>query len=143
MNDIDVLLVEDNQGDVLLIKVALGETGTPMQINVVNDGDEAMLFLENKGRFANAPKPDIILLDINLPKKNGHEVLEFIKSNSVLKHIPVVILTTSSSQIDIDMAYANHANCYITKEADIDQFLKSISVVFSLWTSIGRLPSKK
>jgi CheY-like chemotaxis protein len=137
-----ILLVEDNDGDVLLTEVALENTGIPFRLSVLSDGKSAIDFLDKIEEIAAADKPDIILLDINLPKKNGHEVLKFIKGNDKLKQIPVIILSTSSSQSDIDMAYANYANCVITKPSEMDQFLNMVSAIVNIWSSISNLPSK-
>ena len=139
---INILLVEDNPADVLLTAEALREGDIPHEINAVNDGLEAMDYLRSEGRYARAVCPDIILLDINLPKKNGFEVLSEIKEDPALKHIPVIILTTSSSKKDIVRAYNLCANCYITKPIDLDDFFKVIRSIESFWFTIVRLPSR-
>lgn len=126
---IEILLVEDNPGDVRLTIEALKEGKVANKISVVMDGMDAMAFLRHEGKYKDAPVPDLILLDLNLPKKNGREVLAEIKVDSKLKHIPVVVLTTSQAEKDIIMTYNMHANCYITKPVDFDQF---ISVVKSI-----------
>ena len=137
----NILLIEDNEGDVLLTKVALENTGVPFKLNILDNGESAINFL-NKIHATTEDIPDIILLDINLPKKNGHEVLKFIKNNDQIKQIPVVILTTSSSQKDIDLAYANHANYFITKPSEMDEFLNAVSAIVNVWFIFGSLPSK-
>ena len=133
MKMFNILLVEDNQGDVLLTKEAFEESGNNCQLFVVNDGQEAINFLEQISPYTRVESPNLILLDINLPKMNGHEVLKYVKSNSNLKHIPVIILTTSSSEKDISECYSNYANCYITKPNDVADFFKIIENVNSFW----------
>ena len=137
----NVLLIEDNEGDVLLTKVALENTGVPFKLSILDNGESAINFL-NKIHDTTEDIPDIILLDINLPKKNGHEVLKFIKNNDQIKHIPVVVLTTSSSQKDIDCAYANYASCFITKPSEMDEFLNAVSAIVNVWFVFSSLPSK-
>jgi CheY-like chemotaxis protein len=138
---IHILLVEDNEGDILLITEAFQEGKILNQISVVRDGEEAIRFLDPQGKITVSRQPDLILLDINLPKKNGHEVLQYIKNNDVLKHIPVIMLTTSSSENDVDSAYKNHANCYITKPAELEGFLNVVAQIENFWTNIVTLPS--
>jgi chemotaxis family two-component system response regulator Rcp1 len=138
----NILLVEDNPADVLLTMEALREGNTPHEINAVNDGLEALDYLRSEGRYAGAVCPDIIFLDINLPKKNGFEVLKEIKEDPALKLIPVIILTTSSSRKDIVKAYALCANCYITKPIDLDDFFKIIRSIENFWFTVARLPSR-
>ncbi len=140
--NIDILLVEDNPGDVRLTKEALKENKIGNNLYVVGDGAEAMEFLHNKGIYAQKPRPDLILLDLNLPKKDGREVLAEIKEDKDLKHIPVVILTTSKSEDDIVKTYNLHANCYITKPVDLDQFLTVVKSIEDFWISIVKLPPK-
>jgi CheY-like chemotaxis protein len=137
-----ILLIEDNKGDVLLTEVALQSTGMPFLLSVLYDGKEAFDYLDKIETIAPENMPDIILLDINLPKINGLELLKFIKQNDKLKKIPVIILTTSSSQNDVDIAYANHASLFITKPSEMDEFLNAITAILKLWSSIGNLPSK-
>ena len=137
----NVLLIEDNEGDVLLTKVALENTGVPFKLSILDNGESAINFL-NKIHATTEDIPDIILLDINLPKKNGHEVLKFIKNNDQIKQIPVVVLTTSSSQKDIDCAYANYASCFITKPSEMDEFLNAVSAIVNVWFVFSSLPSK-
>ncbi len=140
MKPIHILLVEDNEGDILLTTEALSEGKIINEVSIARDGEEAIDFLNQQGAFSNATKPDLILLDVNLPKKNGYEVLDYIKSTNDLKHIPVIILTTSSSQKDILYAYRNYANAYITKPVDVDDFIKIISTIEDFWIGIVQLP---
>ena len=137
---IDILLVEDNPADVRLTQEAFKETITPYHLHVVRDGAEALAFLEQTGRFTNVPRPDMILLDLNLPKKDGREVLTLIKQTPEYKRIPVVILTTSTTEEDIAHTYDHHANCYITKPADLDEFIKVIKSIETFWLSVVQLP---
>lgn len=139
---IEILLVEDNEGDVGLVEEVFQEAKIRNNLNVAEDGEEAMLFLRNEGKFSSAPRPDIILLDLNLPGKDGREVLKEIKEDGGLKRIPVVILTTSKAEEDIIKSYTLHANSYITKPVDFDQFLKVIKSIENFWLDIVKLPSK-
>lgn len=143
MKPIHILLVEDNEGDILLTKEALEEYKIVTQISIALDGKEAIDFLEGQLLKERPNLPDLILLDINLPKKNGHEVLLSIKENENLKHIPVIVLTTSSSDQDIHHAYKNHANCFITKPVEADHFLEVVSKIEDFWISIVKLPANK
>lgn len=143
MKPIHILLVEDNEGDIYLVTEALEEGKIVNKISVARDGQEAIDFLDKNGKYANEELPDLILLDVNLPKKNGHEVLEYIKEQDNLKQIPVIMLTTSSSEKDILLSYKNHANCFITKPVDVDNFLKVIYSIENFWVSIVILPAKK
>ncbi|MCB8983026.1 MAG: response regulator [Ardenticatenaceae bacterium] len=137
---IDILLVEDNPADVRLTQEAFKETSIKVQLYVVRDGAEALDFLQRHGRFAHVPRPDMILLDLNLPKKDGREVLSEIKTSPDFKSIPIVILTTSSAVEDIHHTYNHHANCYITKPADLDQFMDVVKQIEQFWLSVVRLP---
>ena len=137
---IEILLVEDSAGDVRLTKEALRDAKVRNNLHVASDGMEATSFLWRQGKHANAPRPDLILLDLNLPKKSGREVLEEIKVHPSLKSIPVVILTTSAAEEDILRSYQLHANCYITKPVDLDQFLKVIKTMDNFWLAIVKLP---
>lgn len=138
---IEILLVEDNPGDVRLTREALKEEKICNQLHVAKDGDEAIDFLYRRNGFAEAPRPDIILLDLNLPKKTGQEVLAEIKDNPELRCIPVVILTTSEAEEDILKAYDNHANCYITKPVELQKFMEIVRRIETFWFSIVKLPS--
>jgi len=137
---IEILLVEDNLGDVRLTIEALKEGKVLNKLNVVKDGVEAMDFLHKQGKFLKAVHPDLILLDLNLPRKDGREVLAEIKSDPNLRRIPVVILTTSKSEQDILKTYDLHANCYITKPVDLSQFLKVVESIEDFWLTIVNLP---
>jgi len=142
MDSIQILLVEDNEGDILLIKEAFEESRILNSIRTVTDGEKAIHYLEKKGSYEDAITPDLILLDVNLPRKSGHEVLTYIKNSPHLKQIPVVMLTTSSAEIDITKSYKNHANCYITKPVDVDDFLHAITKIENFWIQLVKLPSK-
>lgn len=137
---IEILLVEDNPGDARLTIEALKEGKIRNNIHVAVDGLEALKYLFREDNYKNATRPDIILLDLNLPKKNGREVLEIIKSDKDLKRIPVVILTTSRAEEDILRTYDLHANCYVTKPVDLDQFINVIKTIEDFWLSIVKLP---
>ncbi|MBL7868793.1 response regulator [Flavobacterium lindanitolerans] len=142
MESIVILLIEDNEGDILLTREALGYGSIRKEISIVKDGWEAIQFLEKKGAYKNAIMPDLILLDINLPKLNGHEVLARIKSNPQIQHIPVIMLTTSSSESDILKSYQNHVNCFITKPIEADNFLETVAAIEEFWLSMVQLPKK-
>ena len=137
---IEILLVEDNPGDVILTEEALRDDKLKVTLNVVNDGEEAMDVLNRRGAHPNAPRPDLILLDLNLPKKDGREVLAEIKNDPLLKSIPVVILTTYQAEEDILKAYALNANCYVQKPIDLDQFIKVVKNIESFWFTVVKLP---
>jgi chemotaxis family two-component system response regulator Rcp1 len=139
---IQVLLVEDSPGDIRLTQEALKDAKIHINLHVVRDGEQAMSFLMREGEYANAPRPDLILLDLNLPKKDGREVLQEIKESPTLKIIPVVILTTSAAEADILRSYLLHANCYITKPVSLDGFLTVVKSIEDFWMSVVRLPSK-
>jgi len=143
MKLVHVLLVEDNEGDILLIKEAFEDAKIHINISVVKDGKEAMDFVNKANKYVDAETPDLLLLDINLPKRNGHEVLQYIKQKEQLKHIPVVILTTSSADKDINLSYNNYVNCYITKPVDVNDFLSIVSTIENFWISIVKLPTKR
>lgn len=142
MDPIHILLVEDNEGDIVLTTEALEEGKISNSLSVVRDGQEAIDYLEKNNGFEEAATPDLVLLDINLPKINGHDVLKHIKGSSELQTIPVVMLTTSSDSVDIKKSYNNHSNCYITKPVDINDFLEVISTIEDFWISIVQLPTK-
>jgi two-component system, chemotaxis family, response regulator Rcp1 len=139
---IEILLVEDNPADVALTREALSEARIETRLNVVNDGSDAVEFLCRKEKFANAPRPDIILLDLNLPKKDGRQVLAEIKGNPDTAQIPVVVLTTSNDEEDIQKAYELHANCFISKPVDFKQFLRIICTIEDFCMGIVQLPRR-
>ena len=142
MNSIHILLVEDNEGDILLTTEALEEGKIMNKLSVARDGQEALDFLNKKGKYKEARLPDLILLDVNLPKKNGHEVLKYIKSHEIFRSIPVIMLTTSSAQNDIDNSYENYANCYITKPIELKDFIVAIGKIEDFWINLVKLPEK-
>jgi len=137
---VEILLVEDNPGDVRLTQEALREAKVRNNLHVVTDGEEALKFLYRRDGYRDAPRPDIILLDLNLPKKNGQEVLAEIKSDPGLRRIPVVILTTSKAEEDILKSYDLHANCYVTKPVDFEQFIRVIQSIQEFWLTVVKLP---
>jgi CheY-like chemotaxis protein len=137
---IEVLLVEDSPGDVRLTREAFKDAKVYINLHVAADGAEAMEFLRRQGKHSTAPRPDLILLDLNLPKKDGREVLEEVKESLTLRSIPVVILTTSSSDTDIARSYQSHANCYITKPVNLEGFLKVVRSIDDFWLSVVKLP---
>ncbi len=141
-NPIDILLVEDNPGDVRLAREALKESKVRNRIYVVGDGVEAMAFLRRKDKYADVPAPDLILLDLNLPRKSGREVLAEVKADENLKHIPVVVLTVSRAEEDVMRCYNNFANCYITKPLDFNQFMNVTRSIEDFWLTIVKLPPK-
>jgi chemotaxis family two-component system response regulator Rcp1 len=138
---VEILLVEDNPGDVRLTQEALKESKVTNNLSVAEDGVEALAFLKREGKYADAPRPDLLLLDLNLPKKDGRELLEEIKANENLRRIPVVVLTTSKAEEDILRMYNQHANCYITKPIDFDQFIEVIKSIENFWLTIVKLPT--
>ncbi|TVR19493.1 MAG: response regulator [Balneolaceae bacterium] len=142
MNSIHILLVEDNEGDILLIQEAFEEAKLINDLSIAKDGEKAIAFLNKEGAFIDVKTPDLIILDVNLPRKNGHEVLKFIKQHDQLKKIPVIMLTTSSSERDITQSYENHANCFITKPIEADDFLKAVLSIENFWLNLVKLPTK-
>ena len=140
MKPVEILLVEDNPGDVDLAREALATGKVRTALHVVGDGEQAMDFLRRKGKYVGAPCPDLILLDLNMPKKDGREVLAEVKADEDLKCIPVVILTTSKSEEDILKTYNLHANCFITKPIDLHQFVKVVQAIEEFWLTIVKLP---
>ena len=138
---IEILLVEDSPGDVRLTREAFKDARVLVNLHVAGDGEEAMAFLKREGKYSSKPRPDIILLDLNLPKKDGRAVLAEIKEDPKLQTIPVVILTTSASEADVLKSYSLHANCYITKPVDLDGFLKVVKSIDGFWLSVVRLPT--
>ena len=139
---IEILLIEDNAGDARLAREALRDGKVANNLSWVPDGVEALAFLRREGKHQNAPRPDLILLDLNLPRKDGREVLSEIKADDKLKRIPVVILTTSQAEEDILKAYHLNANCYISKPVDLDQFIKVVKCIEDFWLTIVKLPSE-
>jgi chemotaxis family two-component system response regulator Rcp1 len=139
---IEILMVEDNPGDVRLTVEALKEGKVRNNFHTVEDGVEALAFLRREGRYAEAPRPDLILLDLNLPKMNGREVLAEIKEDPDLRRIPVVILTVSQAEQDIVKSYNLHANCYISKPVDLDQFLEVVKSIENFWLTVVMLPPR-
>jgi CheY-like chemotaxis protein len=140
--EVVILLVEDNPGDVLLTKEALQDGKVINAIHWAKDGDEALAFLTRQAPFNDAPHPDVIFLDLNLPRKSGHEVLSFVKSDQRLKRIPVVILTSSKAESDVLRSYEQYANCYITKPVDLEKFMSVIHAIDYFWLKVVRLPSE-
>ena len=140
---IDILLVEDNPGDERLTREALREGKVYHKLHWVKDGVEALEFLRKQGKYKGTPRPDIILLDLNLPKKDGREVLQEIKADERLMRIPVVILTTSKAEEDVLKTYTLHANCYVTKPVDLEQFIKVVQSIDNFWLTVVTLPDGK
>ena len=139
---IEILLVEDNPGDANLTKKALADSKVHNNMHVAEDGEEALAFLRQEGDYSDARRPDLILLDLNLPKTSGHEVLQEIKDDETLSTIPVVVLSSSSAEEDIIKTYKLHASCYVSKPVDLTQFMKVVKSIDDFWFSIVRLPSK-
>ncbi len=143
MKPIEILLVEDNEGDARLAKEAMRDSKIRNVIHHVSDGEAAMAFLRREGEHRNAPRPDLILLALNLPRKDGREVLAEVKADEALKRVPIVVLTVSSSEEDILRTYNLHANCYITKPIDFGQFMKVVHSIEDFWLTIVRLPDSR
>lgn len=139
---VEILLVEDNPDDVALTRAALEEGKVWSNLSVAEDGVRALEFLRRTGDFSDAPVPDLILLDLNLPKKDGREVLAEIKNDDDLQHIPVVVLTTSQADQDIIKSYKLHANCYVTKPVDFDEFVKIVQSIEHFWFTVVKLPAE-
>jgi len=139
---VEILLIEDSPGDVRLAREVLKDGKMLNNLSVVGDGVEALAFLARQNQYVNAPRPDLILLDLNLPKKDGREVLAEVKANRSWQRIPVVVLTTSQSEEDILKAYNLHANCYISKPIDLDQFIKVLQTIEDFWLTIVKLPAE-
>ena len=139
---IQVLIVEDNPGDVALAKAAMREADLPLDLHVATDGEEAMRFLFRQGDYADAPRPDLVLLDLNMPKKNGMEVLDEMKADDELRQIPVVVFTSSSAREDVEGAYDRYANCYITKPSDLDELMAVVQSIEAFWLTVVRLPRR-
>jgi len=142
LKSIDILLVEDSPGDAELAKEALEESKLKNTLYIVEDGQEALDFLYKKGKYENVPRPDLMLLDLNMPKVDGREVLKIVKNDEDLRSIPIVILTTSRAEEDILKSYNLHANCYISKPLNLDKFLEVVNAIESFWLSIVTLPKK-
>lgn len=140
MNPAKILLVEDNEGDIVLTLDAFEESKVKTDISVVRNGQEALDYLYQRGKYEEAVRPDLILLDINIPIYSGHEVLNIIKKDDSFKKIPVIMLTTSSSPKDIDLAYQNHSNSYVKKTIDMDDFLKAVTQIEEFWLLLSTLP---
>ncbi len=140
--NVEILLVEDNPGDVRLTQEILNEGKIRNNLSVVENGVEALSFLRKEGKYKNSPIPDLILLDLNLPKKDGREVLIDIKNDDNLKNIPVVVLTTSQAEEDIANVYNLHANCYVSKPVELNEFINVVKSIEDFWLSIVKLPSK-
>lgn len=143
IDPIRILLVEDSPGDVRLTIEALKDGKVRNELSVVGDGIEALAFLQREGKYAEAPRPDLILLDLNLPKLNGRELLAIIKQDDSLKRIPIVVLTTSEAETDVLRVYDLNANCYITKPVDLDKFITVIKAIEDFWLTIVKLPRSK
>ncbi|GAB2946169.1 response regulator [Nonomuraea fastidiosa] len=139
---IEVLLVEDDPGDILLTKEAFDLNKVRNRLSVVNDGEQAMAFLRREGAYADAPRPDLILLDLNLPRMSGTEVLREVKADAVLRTIPVVVLTTSEAEEDILRSYRLHANAYVTKPVDFEQFIRVVRQIDDFFVTVVKLPAQ-
>lgn len=137
----EILVVEDNPADVRLTIEALRDVDIPTQLHVARDGAEALAFVRQEGNYADCPRPDLVLLDLNLPKRDGREVLAYMKNDPKLRSIPVVVLTTSDAEQDVLRSYSLHANCYVKKPMDLDGFLATVRSVESFWLGVARLPS--
>jgi CheY-like chemotaxis protein len=140
MDEINILLVEDNPADVELVRISFQEGKILARLSVAEDGEQAIDYLRRRGQFANAERPGLILMDLNLPRKDGREVLNEIKNDPDLKDIPVIVLTTSDAEADVLRAYKLHANCYLTKPIDVDEFLRKVRGIEAFWLQLVRLP---
>jgi len=141
LNSIELLLVEDNPGDIRLTQEALSEVGIKNRLAVARSGAEAIHFLSQTSDHNDAPRPDLVFLDLNIPRKSGQEVLRWMKAREQFRRIPVVVLTTSQSETDIRRSYSNHANCVITKPVDFEKFVAVVAGILRFWMQIVRLPS--
>ncbi len=139
---IEILLVEDDPGDVVITKEAFADNKVRNHLSVVSDGESAMAFLRRDGEFARAPRPDLILMDLNLPRKSGHEVLAEIKADPLLRRIPVVVLTTSDAEEDVLRSYDLHANAFVTKPVDFDCFLRAVRQIDEFFVTVVKLPDR-
>lgn len=137
---IEILLVEDSPGDVRLTREALNEARVSNRLHVASDGVEAMQFLRREGKYANAPRPDLVLLDLNLPRMDGRQVLAEIKSDPKLKTVPVIVLTTSDAECDVLKSYSSHANCYLVKPVDVDSFFEQVRSLEGFWLAVVKFP---
>ena len=142
LEPIDVLLVEDDPGDVLLIEEAFADNKVRNRLHTVSDGVEALQFLRREGEFADAPQPDLVLLDLNLPRKDGREVLAEVKADETLQQIPVVVLTTSKAEEDVPRSYKLHANAYVTKPVDFERFIEVVRQIDEFFVTVVKLPSR-
>ncbi|TVR77964.1 MAG: response regulator [Chitinophagaceae bacterium] len=142
MNRIHILLVEDNEGDIILTKEAFEESEINNSLSVVKNGIDALDYVFKRGKFMESESPELILLDLNLPKKNGFEVLEILKSSDKTRHIPIIILSTTSSQRDVNLAYHYQANCFLSKPLEIDDFMEMIHAIEYFWMSLVKFPNK-
>lgn len=140
---IQILLVEDNPDDIVLTREAIGDARIANELNAVMDGEAAMAYLRKEGEFADAPRPDIVILDLNLPKKDGREVLREIRAEPNLTSLPIIVLSTSGAEDDIVGAYAEHVNAYIQKPVDFDEFLRVVRSMEEFWLSIVKLPPRR
>lgn len=143
MKEVHILLVEDNEGDIMLTLEALKDWRLFNKVSVVKNGRDALDFVFQQGTYKGQSPPDLILLDINLPLKNGHEVLQSIKENERTRSIPVIMLSTSSTQRDIDLSYKSHANCFITKPVEMEDFFTALSTIEDFWINLVKLPNIK
>jgi CheY-like chemotaxis protein len=139
---IEVLLVEDDEGDVLMTREALDEGKVLNRLNVVGDGVEAVAYLRRDGAYADAVRPDLVLLDLNLPRRDGRQVLEEVKNDPDLRRIPIVVLTTSEAEEDVLRSYDLHANCYVTKPVDLEKFITVVQSIDRFWLTIATLPTR-
>lgn len=137
---IEILLVEDNPGDIRLMRDYLQRSKVSTKVNVVENGAAALSFLKKQGKYADAATPQLIILDLNMPIKGGREVLSEVKEDPILKHIPIIVFTTSDAQMDINNSYKLHANCYITKPADLEQFYRVVTGIENFWLTMAKLP---
>jgi chemotaxis family two-component system response regulator Rcp1 len=139
--EVEILLIEDNPGDVLLVKEALLDAKVTNNVHWAKDGVEALAFIQQQPPFADAPRPDLIFLDLNLPRMNGHEVLAFLKEDPRFKRIPVIVLTSSKAESDIARSYDHYANCYVTKPVDLDKFMTVVQSMDHFWIKVVTLPA--
>lgn len=139
---LEILLVEDNPGDVLLTQEAFRDNSLTHHLSVAENGEDALRLLRREGQYGDAPQPDVILLDLNLPKMDGRELLAELKNDPALRHIPVIVLTSSNSGQDVSKAYKLHANCYLTKPIEVDEFLHKMKSLEEFWLNIVRLPNR-